>query len=457
MIDDDFDAISSPRLHALRAEEALVGSLLIDAEAIRRVAGEVRPEDFDRQAVGRVYRAMVDLDARGSHIDYVTVVGELERAGVLEAVGGVAAVTRLVNQAPTSFGAPEYARQVAEAAQMRRLLGAADAIRSTVEHANGDATEAIAAAESILREVNAGRAVSRLVPLRAALNAFFDTLDKRQQRDATVTPGVSIGTGFADLDKVLSGGLGPGDLAILAARPSTGKSAMALNIARNVAVRQQVGVLVCSLEMSVPSCVERLLVAESSVDAQRLRQGYIDEFEWRRISEAFGVLSEAPVWFDDTSALSLSDLRARARRLHADQRIGLVVVDYLQLVRVDGARNRVDAVGEVSRGLKALARDLAVPVLALSQLSRAIEMRPDHRPQLSDLRESGSIEQDADLVLFIHREELFNPKTDRRNIADLIVAKNRNGPTASIPLRWHPEHVRFTDLDLYRQEGLPNA
>lgn len=283
---------------------------------------------------------------------------------------------------------------------------------------------------------------AHLLRLSDALTAYFASLDK------VMADGVGgVPTGFADLDR-LTGGLKSGDFIILAARPSVGKSAFAFNLARNAA-GSGTNVLVFSLEMSAHQIAERLLAAEAGVDATRLRQGYVDEYEWQRVSQAYGALIDLPIWLDETAAIQIGDLTTRAAQAVAEHGIGLVVVDYLQLVRGQGRDRRLE-VDDISQRLKALARTCKVPVLSLSQLSRAVEQRQDHKPMLSDLRESGGLEQDADLVLALHREEVFNPNTDRKNIADLIVLKHRNGQTGSIPLRWMPNHVRFADLETYR-------
>ena len=449
MTDEQFD--TSARWRNDQAERALLGALLIDGAALDRVADQVRSDDFANPRLGLLYRAMLDLGGRGVAVDYSTLLSELERTDQLARVGGAADVTALINAAPTAFNAPDYARQVAQAARLRRLLGAADAIRSTVEQHRGDAAEAIGEAERILRQVDAGRSPARVVTLRDALERYVAGLEARQQDRPEDIQGQPVATGFVDLDRALAGGLRPGILSLLAARPRMGKTAWLLNATRHAAGRG-VATVLYSLEMSVDACVERLLVAEARVDAQRLRQGYVDEHEWRRIGDAYSVLAGLPVWLDDTPALTLTELTSRARRLRADHGVGLVGIDYVQLVRVPSAQKRVEAVSEVSQGLKALARELEVPVLALAQLSRAVEGRPDHRPLLSDLGESGQLERDADVVLFLHREEVYRPQTDRRGIADLILAKQRSGPEATIPLRWHASQTRFADLEMYRQE-----
>jgi replicative DNA helicase len=430
-----------------RAERALLGALLIDPEAIVAIAPFLEPAHFYRARHGRIYEAVVALYERRATADFVSVASELEQNGQLELVGGTAYLTALINAAPTSLHAEAYARIVERCGLMRRLIGAANDIAAIGYENPPDVDEALDRAEQALFDVSQRRVQQDFVTLRKGLQDFFDQIEQLQEQRGEV---IGVPSGFADLDK-LTGGLHPADLIIVAARPSVGKSAFAFNLARNAAVVGGAGVAVFSLEMSIEQIVQRMLCSEASVDSQRLRQGYIDEHEWRRISEAFGVLSEAPIWFDDTPAITTMELRMKARRLKAEHDIKLVIVDYIQLMQGRGLDNRVQEVSEISRSLKALARELRVPVIALSQLSRAIEQRQDHRPVLSDLRESGSIEQDADIVMFIHREELYNPNTDRRNIADLIVAKHRNGPTASIPLRFFPGQIRFADLEIYRQ------
>jgi replicative DNA helicase len=428
-----------------RAEVAVLGSLLIDPEAVVTIAAFLKPEDFHNARCRRVYEVIVGLYERRETVDFVTVASELERTGQLALVGGAATLTTMVNAAPTSLHAEDYGRRVERTALLRRLIGAGHQIIALGRDNPPSVDDALNQAEQILFELSQRRVTQDFVPLRKALQDFFDQIDQLQQHRGEI---VGTPTGFADLDK-LTGGFHEADLIVLAARPSVGKSAFAFNLARNAAVQGH-GAAIFSLEMSVEQIVQRMLCSEASVDSQRLRQGYIDEYEWRRISEAFGVLSETPIWFDDTPAISTMELRMKARRLKAEHDIKLIIVDYIQLMQGRGLENRVQEVSEISRSLKQLARELRVPVVALSQLSRAIETRQDHRPVLSDLRESGSIEQDADIVMFIHREELYNPTTDRRNIADLIVAKHRNGPTASIPLRFFPGQIKFADLEIYR-------
>src|SRR3990170_3129769 len=418
--------------HNIEAEEALLGALLIDPEAIARIAPSLRPEDFYRERNGIIYGVRLALYNRHEPGDFVTVCDELERQGKLQEVGGASYLASLVNAVPTAVHAEHYAHIVERCAIMRRLITAAGRIAVIGYEEPADVDAALDRAEQILFEVSQRRIAQDFVPLHVALRDYFDRIDYLHQHRGEI---VGVATGFHDLDR-LTTGLHASDLIIVAGRPAVGKTAFSLSIARNAAVIHHTPVALFSLEMSVEQLVQRLLCAEANVDAQRLRSGYIDEFEWHRISEAFGTLSEAPIFIDDSANVTTLEVRAKSRRLKAEHNIGLLMIDYLQLMQGRGLENRVQEVSEISRGLKGLARELSIPVIALSQLSRAIESRQDHRPVLSDLRESGSIEQDADIVIFVHREELYNPQTDKKNIADLIIAKHRNGPIGQIPLRF---------------------
>jgi replicative DNA helicase len=365
----------------------------------------------------------------------------------LEQIGGPAYLASAINAAPTAVHVEHYARIVERCALMRRLIDAAGQIAAIGYENPSDVDDALNRAEQHLFAVSQRRVTQDYVALRDALREYFDEIDYLHQHKGEI---IGVPTGFHDLDQ-LTGGLHPSDLIIIAGRPAVGKTAFALSIIRSAAVKFQQPIGLFSLEMSVEQLVQRLLCMEAKVDSQRLRSGYIDEFEWRQISEAFGVLSEAPIFIDDTAGISTTELSMKARRLKSEHDIKLLVVDYLQLMQGRGLDNRVQEVSEISRGLKGIAREVDVPVIALSQLSRAVESRQDHRPVLSDLRESGSIEQDADLVAFIHREEIYNPNTDRKNIADVILAKHRNGPVGQVSLRFFPAQTRFADLELGRQ------
>jgi replicative DNA helicase len=431
----------------LEAERAVLGALLIDSEAITDIVSFLKAGDFHRERHAVIYTARVDLYERREPGDFVTLVDELRRRGQLEAVGGASYLTDLINDVPTAAHVEHYAHIVEHCAIMRRLVGAGGRIAGIGYENAPDVDEALNRAEQLLFDISQRRISEDFTSLREALRTYFDTIEYLHQHKGEV---VGVPSGFRDLDQ-LTGGLHPSDLVIIAGRPGVGKTGFALSIMRNVATKYQASAALFSLEMSTEQLVQRLLCMEAAVDSQRVRSGYLDEFEWRRISEAFGVLSDAPIFIDDSAGISTAELRMKARRLKSEHDLKLIVVDYLQLMQGRGLENRVQEVAEISRSLKVLARELDVPVIALSQLSRAVESRQDHRPMLSDLRESGSIEQDADIVMFIHREELYKPDTDRKNIADIIIAKHRNGPVGQIPVRFFPSQTRFADLEVYRQ------
>ncbi|MGH2457739.1 MAG: replicative DNA helicase [Chloroflexota bacterium] len=431
----------------VEAERAVLGALLIDSEAVGEIASFLKPEDFYRDRHRAIYRARLDLYDRREPGDFITLVDELARRGQLDSVGGASYLTELTIDVPTATHVEYYARIVERCALMRRLIAAAGQIAAVGYENPSDVDDALDRSEQYLFQVSQRRVSQDFTSLREALRSYFDTIEYLHQHKGEV---VGIPSGFHDLDQ-MTGGLHASDLLIIAGRPGVGKTGFALSIVRNAATRFNAASAIFSLEMSTEQLVQRLLCMEAAVDSQRIRTGFIDEFEWRRISEAFGVLSDAPIFIDDSASISTSELRMKARRLKAEHDLKLIVVDYLQLMQGRGLENRVQEVSEISRSLKALARELDLPVIALSQLSRAVESRQDHRPVLSDLRESGSIEQDADIVMFIHREELYNPNTDRKNIADVILAKHRNGPVGQVPVRFFPSQTRFADLEVYRQ------
>ncbi|MBI2953996.1 MAG: replicative DNA helicase [Chloroflexi bacterium] len=431
----------------IEAEEAVLGALFIDSEAIGKVAPFLHPQDFYREKNRLLYDVRLELYNRHEPGDFVTICDELERRGKLEDVGGASYVASLINAVPTAVHVEYYGRIVERCSIMRKLIGAAGQIAAIGYEEPPDIDDALDKAEQVLFAVSQRRLTQEFVPLHVALKEYFNQIDFLHQHKGEI---VGVPMGFRDLD-LMMGGLHASDLVIIAGRPAVGKTGFALSIARNAAVKYKATVAIFSLEMSVEQLVQRLLCMEASVDSQRLRTGYIDEYEWHRISQAFGVLSEAPIFIDDTASISTMELRTKARRLKAEHDLQLIIIDYLQLMQGRGLENRVQEVSEISRGLKGLARELDVPVIALSQLSRAVESRADHVPVLSDLRESGSIEQDADIVMFIHREELYNPNTEKKNIAEIKVAKHRNGPVGQVPLRFSPSQTKFSDLEVYRQ------
>jgi replicative DNA helicase len=431
----------------VEAEQALLGSLLMDRDAVIKVAPTIRPADFYNQSHGQIYAAIVDLYNRRVPADYTTVADELSRRGQLDEIGGLSYLFSLLNSVPTAVHAEYYAELVADRATRRRLITAGTDIVGLGYDEGRELAEVLDKAETLVFDVAQALELRDYEPISTILERYFERIDFIHQHKGDV---LGVPTGYRDLDK-LTGGLQKSDLIILAARPSVGKSSLALGFAYNAAVRFSQRVGLYSLEMSAEQLVQRLLSMETGVDSHRLRQGFIDDEEWNHVSRAFGRLAEAKIFIDDTAGLSISELRSRARRLAAEQGLDLLVLDYLQLMQGRRTDNRVQEISEISRGLKALARELDVPIVALSQLSRAVESRTEHVPKLSDLRESGSIEQDADIVLFIYREELYQADSEKKGIAEIHVAKHRNGPVGVVPLRFFANTARFTDLEIYRQ------
>jgi replicative DNA helicase len=429
--------------HNLEAEESVLGAMLLSRDAIAAALERLRAEDFYKPAHGLVFSAVASLYARGEPADPVTVTEELRRQGLLEAVGDPALLVRLQVSTPSTANAGHYARIVEEHALLRRLVAVAGEIAELGYSVPEDVSEAVDRAESLVFEVAQRRVVDTLSPLRDLLAASLDHLEQLYEREQTVT---GVPTGYVDLDERLAG-LQPSNLVVVGARPSMGKTSFALGIVRHAALATRKPVLLFSLEMSHLELTQRLLCAEARVDASRMRTGRLHDSDWPKISDAIGRLGDAPIFIDDNPNLTVMDIRAKARRLMAKEGLGLVVVDYLQLMTGRArAESRQVEVSEISRGLKILARELQVPVVALSQLSRNLEMRQDKRPVLADLRESGSIEQDADVVLFIYRDEVYNPDSPDRGTAEIIIAKHRNGPVGAVQLAFVDHYARFANI-----------
>lgn len=435
--------------HNTEAEEAALGSLLLDPDAIFRIASFLDPKDFYREKNGWIYDAIRDLHDRREPADFVTLCDELERRGQLEEVGGAAYITYLINTVPTAIHAEYYARIVERTAILRRLISAAGQIAAIAYEDTDDVDEVVDRAEQTLFAVSQRRIARDLVPIKQVIGEYYDRIDYLYQHRGEL---IGVPTGFLLLDRLL-GGLQPSDLIIVAGRPSTGKTSLVLSIAQSAARKHNQRVALFSLEMSSEQVVQRLISAETGIDSQRLRQGDLRDDEWTLFVEATGILAESPIFVDDTPSISALQMRTKARRLHAEHGLDLIIVDYLQLMRGDTrAENRVQEISSICQALKALSRELNVPLIAVSQLSRAVETRKDHKPLLSDLRESGSIEQDADVVMFIYREELYDEDTEFKNIADIIVAKHRNGPTGTIPLYFKKELAQFHEVEFVREE-----
>ena len=444
--------------HDIEAEEAVIGSLLIDPEAILKIAVSLKPEDFFSETNRVIYQACLSIYQRPNEvINQITVAHELMRQDKLEQIGGAAFLSHLISNVPTSLHVEYYAQIVSDTAVMRRLIAAARQIEALGYEAGPDVEASLNDAEDILFKVRAKQGLRGLVPIREVLGQYFEEAGQPTTlREGEV---LHILTGFAALDDFL-GGLQRADLIVLAAKTSLGKTSLALNVARNAAINQKACVALCSLEMSREAVVQRLLASESGVDSKKVRLGHFGEQDEIKIMDASGILSEAPIYVDDSPMLRVVDIRSKARRLHFERGIDLIIVDYLQLIQGDGRNEtRVQEISNITRALKTLARELNVPILALSQLSRAVEARPSHIPQLSDLRESGSIEQDADVVIFIHREDMnYSPEEwskvhdiERepypRSIADIIIAKHRNGPLGQIKLRFLSRVAKFDNLE----------
>jgi len=430
--------------HAVEAEEAVLGCVLINPDAYFEVAAFLKPEDFYLHKNRWVWDAFVNLHEQRLPIDLITVSEELERRSQLAEAGGAAYLTQLINAVPTSLHAEAYGRLVEREALRRRLIDAATQVARLAYEEGRDISEVVNEAEAAVFAVSERRANKELAPIKEAISAYYDRIKYLfEHRDELL----GVPTGFIDLDKLL-GGLQQSDLLIIAGRPGSGKTGLMLNVAKNAAMVYKKHVAVFSLEMSNDQLVQRLISQETGIDSQRLRLGDIHDHEWPLFVQAANVLSDAQIFLDDTPALTPNQLRSKCRRLDQEYGLDLVIVDYLQLMQGDiRSDNRVQEVSGISRGLKQLARELNVPVLAGAQLSRAVEQRQDKRPVLSDLRESGSLEQDSDIVMFIHRPDMYNTEGAKTNIADIIVAKHRNGPTADVQLVFRGALTKFENAE----------
>ena len=435
----------------LEAERSLLGSLLIDQEAIIKIADQVSPEDFYEERHKLIFSAILDLYDARQPLDLLTLTNKLNTAGALEDIGGSTYVTELVNGVPSAAHVVHYAGIVAHKATLRRLITAAAKITNLGFDESHPLEGLLDQAEQTLFQVSQKHLRQNFVSIGSVLADSFDRLDELH-KDKNKLKGIS--TGYKGLDNILAG-LQKSDLIVLAARPSMGKTALALNLAHHVAVKEGIPVGYFSLEMSKEQLIDRLLASESDVDSWKLRTGALEDSDFPKINQAMGVLSEAPFFIDDSALTNIMEVRTKARRLQSEHDLGLIVIDYLQLMSGPrgGSDNRVQEVSEISRGLKGIARELNVPIIALSQLSRSVESRSPQIPQLADLRESGSIEQDADVVMFIYREEYYNPETERAHIADILIKKHRNGPTGQVELFWHPEQLKFTNVDRQHQRS----
>ncbi|MGH9409309.1 MAG: replicative DNA helicase [Vicinamibacterales bacterium] len=434
--------------HNLEAEKSVLGAILIHNDAFNHAAELIDSRDFFRDAHRRIFDKMIALSERSDAIDLVTLKEELQRSGELDEVGGPAYIASLADGVPRSANVEHYARIVKEKSTLRNLIHSANRILSTAYQAEEDADLILDDAERAIFEIAEDRIREGFVPLRDLVQSSFATIEKLQQHKGLVT---GVPTGFLDLDEMTSG-LQPSDLVLVAARPSMGKTSFVLNIAQHVGINTGMTVGFFSLEMSKEQLFMRMLTSEARIDAHRFRSGYLNEKDYGRLSHSLGTLAEARVFIDDTASIGVLEMRAKARRLQAEHGLHLLIIDYIQLMQGRGRfDSRQQELASISRSLKGLAKELKIPIVALSQLSRAPETRSDHRPQLSDLRESGALEQDADLVMFIFREDQYRSEDGQANqeaegIAEIIIGKQRNGPTGVAKLAFIKEHTRFENL-----------
>jgi replicative DNA helicase len=434
----------------IEAEQAVLGAVLLQGEALITAMERLRSEDFYTPAHQLIFEAMARLGEDGQPIDLVTLTAHLQDKQQLEEIGGVSYLAKLANAVPTAANVDYYAQIVEEKSMLRRLIRTATQIVGSGYAAADDVGLLLSEAEQRIMELSNRRASSGFISIRDVLMEVFERVEHLYSNKGGTT---GIPSGFADLDKMTSG-FQRSDLIIVAARPSVGKTAFALNIAQNVGVRAKETVAIFSLEMSAAQLVQRMICAESNVDAGRMRTGYLEGDDWEKLTMAIGSLSEAQIYIDDTPGITVADIRAKCRRLKKERGLGMILIDYLQLIQGRGkpGENRQQEVSEISRTLKQIARELEVPVIALSQLSRGVEQRQDKRPMMSDLRESGSIEQDADIVAFLYRDDYYDKETEKKNIIEIIIAKQRNGPVGTVELVFLKNFNKFVGLDRTHQE-----
>ena len=435
--------------HDTEAEQAVIGSMLTDKDAIISAIEMLKIEDFYREDNKTIYEAIFNLYNRAEPVDVITLKDELSSMGKLEAVGGLEYLAELPEKVPTTANVDKYIKIVEEKSLMRQLIKTANDIISLGYDETQEVEFLMDQAEKRIFDTIQNRNQKGYVSIKDILVDTFTNLEQLYNQKGHIT---GVPTGFSDLD-YKTAGFHNSDLILVAARPAMGKSAFALNIATYAATKAKVPVAIFSLEMSKEQLTNRILCSEAMVDSNKVRTGKIDDDDWAKLADASGVLAESKIFIDDTPGISVMEIRAKCRKLKLEQDIGLVVVDYLQLVSGTGKRNssREQEIAEISRSLKILAKEINVPVVALSQLSRAVEQRADHRPMLSDLRESGSIEQDADIVMFLYRDDYYNEDSEKKNIAEVIIGKHRSGSTGSIELLWLGNYTKFANIDRYRE------
>lgn len=431
--------------HDLEAEQAVLGSMLTDRDAVISAIEVLKEEDFYRPDNRAIYSAILNLYNRDEPIDIITVKSELESIGKFEQIGGLDYLVTLPDKVPTTANAIKYIKIVEEKSTLRNLIKTANEIIELGYDPTEDVDDIMESAEKKIFNIMQNKDKKGYTPIKDVLVESFTQLEELYNRKQHIT---GVPSGFTELDYKTAGFHGS-DLILIAARPAMGKSAFALNIATNAAVRANVPVVIFSLEMSKEQMVNRILCSEAMVDSNKVRTGKLDDDDWTKLAGSIGPLSDAEIYIDDTPGISVMEIRAKCRKLKLEKNIGMVVIDYLQLVQGSNRRGgtREQEISEISRSLKILAKEIGVPVIALSQLSRAVEQRPDHRPMLSDLRESGAIEQDADIVMFLYRDDYYNKESEKKDIAEVIIAKHRGGSLGTVDLLWLGSYTKFVNLE----------
>lgn len=428
----------------IEAEQSVIGSMILDKDAIATVSEIITGEDFYRNDHREIFEAIIDIYDQSKPVDIVTLVERLKQRDTLDAVGGVEYITYVATGVPTTANVKYYTQIVEEKSMLRKLIRSANEIMNMGYEASDEVSNIMDSAEKQIFDLMQKKESKGVHAIREVLVETINKIEESYKNKGKI---LGVASGFSDLDRKTSG-FQPSDLVIIAARPAMGKTSFVLNIAEHAALHAKVPVAIFSLEMSKEQLVNRMLCSEALVDSQKVKTGMLDDDDWQKIARSVGPLSEAPIYIDDTAGISIMEIRAKCRRLKMKKNIGLVIIDYLQLMQGRGkTENRQQEISDISRSLKILAKEINVPIIALSQLSRSAETRTDHRPMLSDLRESGAIEQDADMVMFLYREDYYKPDTDKKNVAEVIIAKNRNGSTGSVDLVWMGQFTKFGDLE----------
>lgn len=434
--------------HSMEAEQSVLGSMLLDKEAVAAAGEVLQAEDFYSDAHREIYEAMLSLYEAGKPVDLVTLVDELDQRGTMDGVGGLTYVTDLSRMVPSTANVRYYIRIIEEKSILRKLIKASGSIMNESYEASKEVDEIINQAEKSIFDISQKQSTTSFEHIKDTLLSSYAKIEELYNSKGSIT---GLPTGFVELDYKLSG-MHPSELILVAARPGMGKTSFIMNVAQYAAIHSKAPVAVFNLEMSRDQLANRMLCCEANVELQKIRTGNLSEDDWRKLARAMAPLSQAPIYIDDTPGISVTEIRSKCRRLKIEHGLGLVVIDYLQLMSGRGRTDsRQQEIAEISRALKVLAMELSVPIIAGSQLSRAPEARTDHRPMLSDLRESGAIEQDADVVMFLYRDEYYNPDSEDKNIAEVIVAKQRNGPTGVVKLAWLGQYTKFANLELRRQ------